>query len=242
MNAADTRAARPTSGERVRTVVAAAGSLTVVTDRCSSELAGVHTLDDRGRLLLRVPDDCALAAEVALAPRGIVAAVLKFTDIAPTAVRDRVRARVLLTGWLTPADGSSGESGVELRCDVAHAELETAEGAVTVGLDELTLGDADPLAAYEADMLTHLVDGHGDVVAHLAQLVDPRLLGGARRVLPLALDRYGVTLRLERSDAYDDVRLPFSAPLDTVLEAGDRVQELLIAASSCCERRGGCGG
>ncbi|MFF3457802.1 hypothetical protein ACFYXH_26465 [Streptomyces sp. NPDC002730] len=159
MSAVDVRTAQPTNGERVRTVVAAAGSLMVVTDRHSCELAGLHTLDDRGRLLLRVPDDCALAAEVALAPRGIVGAVLKFTDIAPTAVRDRVRARVTLTGWFAPVSGSPQEPGVELRLDFAHAELDTAGGTVTVGLDELTLACADPLAAYEADMLTHLVDG-----------------------------------------------------------------------------------
>ncbi|MET9513876.1 DUF2470 domain-containing protein [Streptomyces sp. NPDC002994] len=235
---ADACAARPTNGERVRTVVAAAGSLMVVTDRHSGELAGLHTLDDRGRLLLRVPDDGVLAAEVALAPRGIVAAVLKFTDIAPTAVRDRVRARVTLTGWFAPVDGNSQEPGVQLRLDFAHAELETAAGTVTVGLDELTLARADPLAVYEADMLTHLVDGHSDVVALLTRLVDPRLVQGVRRVLPVSLDRYGMTLRLEHANAHHDVRLSFPAPLSDAAEAGGRIQALLAAARACCRRHG----
>jgi hypothetical protein len=238
MSAVDVRTAQPTNGERVRTVVAAAGSLMVVTDRHSCELAGLHTLDDRGRLLLRVPDDCALAAEVALAPRGIVAAVLKFTDIAPTAVRDRVRARVTLTGWFVPVSGSPQEPGVELRLDFAHAELDTAGGTVTVGLDELTLACTDPLAAYEADMLTHLVDGHSDVVALLTRLVDPQLVQGVRRVLPVSLDRYGMTLRLEHANTHHDVRLPFPAPLSDAAEAGGQVRALLAAARFCPRRLG----
>ncbi|MBT2491932.1 DUF2470 domain-containing protein [Streptomyces sp. ISL-96] len=236
MDVTDACAGQPTNGERVRTVVAAAGSLMVVTDGHSCELAGLHTLDDRGRLLLRVPDDCALAAEAALAPRGILAAVLKFTDIAPTAVRDRVRARVTLTGWFAPVDGNSQEPGVQLRLDFAHAELETAGGTETVGLDELTLARPDPLAAYEADMLTHLVDGHSDVVALLTRLVDPRLVQGVRRVLPVSLDRYGMTLRLEHASAHHDVRLPFPAPLSDAAEAGGRIQALLAAAPACCRR------
>ncbi|MGW7051635.1 DUF2470 domain-containing protein [Streptomyces sp. NPDC054887] len=227
--------AQPTDGERVRSVVAAAGSLMVVTDRHSCEPAGLHTLDERGRLCLRVPDDCPLAAEVALAPRGIVAAVLKFTDIAPTAVRDRVRARVTLTGWLAPV-GRASEPGL-VRLDFAHAELTTAAGTVTVGLDELTLAGPDPLAAYEADMLTHLVDAHGDEVARLTRLVDPHLVQGVRRVVPVAVDRYGLTLRLEHADAHHDVRLPFSDPLHHAAEAGDRIRTLLAAARACPRRR-----
>ncbi|MFF8842029.1 DUF2470 domain-containing protein [Streptomyces sp. NPDC015127] len=231
MGAADICTARPTNGERVRSVVAAAGSLTVVTDRHACELAGLHSLDERGRLCLRVPDECALAAEVALAPRGIVAALLKFTDIAPTAVRERVRARVTLSGWLAPTGPVSGTPGTDVRLDFAHAELVTATGAVTVGLDELTLAEADPLAVHEADMLTHLVDVHSDEVALLTRLVDPRLMRGVLRVLPLSMDRYGITLRCERADAYHDVRLPFPTPLSDAAEAGDRVRTLLAAAT-----------
>ncbi|MFD5101220.1 DUF2470 domain-containing protein [Streptomyces albidochromogenes] len=238
MNVPDVCAAQPANGERVRTVVAAAGSLTVVTAGQSCELTGLHSLDDRGRLLLRVPDDGALAAEITLAPRGVVGAVLKFTDIAPAAVRDRVRARVTLTGWLAPAGGEAREPGVALRLDFAHAELETAAGTATVGLDELTLSSADPLAAYEADMLTHLVDGHSDVVALLTRLAEPRLVQGVRRVLPVSLDRYGLTLRLEHTHTHHDVRLPFTTPLSDAAQAGGRIQELLAAARACCRRHG----
>jgi hypothetical protein len=237
MDAADVCTVQPTNGERVRSVVAAAGSLMVVTDRHSCELAGLHALDERGRLCLRVPDDCALGAEVALAPRGIVAAILKFTDIAPTAVRDRVRARVTLSGWLAPVGRPSETPGVDVRLDFAHAELATAEGTVNVGLDELTLACADPLAVYEADMLTHLIDVHSDELALLTRLVDPRLVQGVLRVLPLAMDRYGVTLRLEHVGAHHDVRLPFSAPLSDAAQAGGRVRELLAAARACPRRR-----
>ncbi|WP_231626779.1 DUF2470 domain-containing protein [Streptomyces apocyni] len=213
--------------------MAAAESLLLVTDGRSYELAGLHALDGRGRLRLRVPDDCGLATEVALAPRGIVAALLKFTDIAPTAVRDRVRARVTLSGWLTPVGRPADAPVVDMRLDFAHAELAAGPEAITVGLDELTLASSDPLAVHEADMLTHLIDVHSDELALLARLVDARLLRGAPRVLPLAVDRYGITLRLEHTHTHHDVRLPFPTPLHHAAEAGDRVQTLLAAARAC---------
>jgi hypothetical protein len=85
-------------------------------------------------------------------------------------------------------------------------------------------------------MLTHLVDVHSDEVARLTRLVDTRLVQGVRRVLPLAMDRYGITLRLEHAHAHHDVRLPFPTPLTHVAEAGDRVRTLLAAARACPRR------
>ncbi|MER6998601.1 DUF2470 domain-containing protein [Streptomyces sp. NPDC000410] len=239
----DDRTAEPTNAERIRTVLAAADSLTVVTDTHTSDLVGggLHAVDADGRLVLRVPADCRLAAEVALAPRGSLSSLLKFTDVAPVAVRDRVRARVTLAGWLTrsgrESEGIVDPDTVELRLDPAHAELETAAGTVTVGLDELALARPDVLAGYEAGMLTHLVDGHRDVLALLARLVDQRLLFGVTRVWPLALDRHGLTLRLEHAVSHSDVRLPFPATVGDPAQVGDHVQALLAAARGCRRRR-----
>jgi hypothetical protein len=61
---------------------------------------------------------------------------------------------------------------------------------------ELAAAEPDPLAATEAELLTHLAGAHGDAVGLLAQLVDRRFLLGVTRVDPLRLDRYGVVLRL----------------------------------------------
>ncbi|WP_336323571.1 DUF2470 domain-containing protein [Streptomyces lavendofoliae] len=270
----DARPSGPSGAERVRSVLTAAPSLTVTTDGYRCDLVGAHALDGRGRLTLRLPGDCHLAAAVACAPRGDLAAMLQFTDVAPTAVRDRVRARVTLSGWLTDAGaddavggggavgvpgtrgmrgarggrvaqgaggvgGAAGDAGdhVELRLDAVRATLDTGAGPEGVGLDELVLAGADPLAGHEAALLMHLTDHHPDAVARLARLVEPRHLHGVRRVVPVALDRYGITLRLERARAHDDVRLPFAVPLRDAAEFGDRVQTLLAAARACPRRR-----
>ncbi|GAA2488053.1 DUF2470 domain-containing protein [Streptomyces gobitricini] len=234
----DARPPEPSSAERVRSVLSAARSLTVTTDGYRCDLVGAHTLDERGRLTLRLSADCHLAAAVACAPRGDLAAMLQFTDVAPTAVRDRVRARVTLSGWLTRGGADTGAGdGVALRLDTVRATLDTGEGAEGVGLDELVLAGADPLAGHEAALLLHLTDEHPDAVARLARLVEPRQLHGVRRVVPVGLDRYGITLRLEHARAHDDVRLPFAVPLREAAEFGDRVRTLLAAAHTCPRRR-----
>lgn len=230
---------RASAAERVRTVLAAAESFTAVTDTHTCDLVGggLHSVGDDGRLLLRLPSDCRLAGEVALAPRGTLPVVLKFTDVAPVAVRDRVRSRVTIAGWLAQAAPECEESGTtSFRMVTAHVALETPAGPVTVGLDELALARPDVLAHHEAAVLTHLVDDHADVVALLTRLVDPRLLQGVVRVWPLAMDRRGVTLRLEHAHSHQDVSLPFPAPVGDAEQAGDRVRELLAAARAC--RRG----
>ncbi|MEV3989892.1 DUF2470 domain-containing protein [Streptomyces sp. NPDC049837] len=239
----DARTPEPTDAERVRSVLSAARSLTVITHGYRCDLAGVHRLDERGRLTLRLPADGHLAAAVAGAPGGDLAAMLQFTDVAPTAVRDRVRARVTLSGWLTrarrgaEARAEAGRGGVALRLDPVRVTLHTGDDVVFVGLDELVLAAPDPLAGHEAALLLHLTDDHPDAVARLARLVEPRHLHGVRRVVPLALDRYGVTLRLEHARAHHDVRLPFTPALREAAEFGDRVQALLAAAHACPRRR-----
>ncbi|SDM05829.1 DUF2470 domain-containing protein [Streptomyces wuyuanensis] len=239
MTAEDCAGEQASAAERVRTVLAAAESFTAVTDAHTCDLVGggLHSVGDDGRLLLRLPSDCRLAGEVALAPRGTLPVVLKFTDVAPVAVRERVRSRVTIAGWLAQAAPECEESGTaSFRTVTAHVALETPAGPVTVGLDELALARPDVLAHHEAAMLTHLVDDHAEMVALLTRLVDPRLLQGVVRVWPLAMDRRGVTLRLERAHSHRDVSLPFPAPVRDPGQAGDRVRELLAAARAC--RRG----
>ncbi|MGW7465283.1 DUF2470 domain-containing protein [Streptomyces xantholiticus] len=236
-NAAALCAAQPTGAEQVRSVLAAAESLTVTTNGHRCDLAGLHSLDTRGRLTLELSADSHLAVAVACAPRGNVAAMVEFTDVAPTAVRDRVRARVVLSGWLTPVGPEPEGTTVELRLYLVRATLETEEGIVVVGLDELVLAEADPLAGHEAGLLLHLTDAHPDSVAQLARLVDLRHLHGVLRVWPLRLDRYGITLRLEYARGHRDIRVPFSAPVHAAAEVGDRIQTLLAAAHACPRRR-----
>ncbi|MEV0374396.1 DUF2470 domain-containing protein [Streptomyces sp. NPDC050636] len=226
-----------TAAERIRSVLARAESLTVTTNGHRLDLVSLHTVDDKGQLRLRLPDHSPLRPPAAGAPSATPAALVEFTDIAPTVVRERVRARVALSGWLTPTDpGGDADGGVLHRLDIARATLETATDIVAVRLDELALAAADPLAIEEAAMLTHMADDHPDMVALLTRLADPRLLQGAVRVQPFALDRYGITLRCEYTQSHCDFRFVFSTPVRGAAQAGEQIRVLLAAAQSCPRR------
>ncbi|MEO3849273.1 DUF2470 domain-containing protein [Streptomyces sp. B8F3] len=242
--------AAPTPAERVRTILATAGSLTLETDGFRCDLVGLHTAapGPGGPLLrLRPPADSALAARVVCAPTGDLPVRLHLTDIAPVEVRDRVRARVMLTGWLAPERAQPEADRLVLGFDPAEALVVTAgagtedPGAAVVDLDELAAAAPDPLAVQESAMLLHLADSHRNAVDALTRLLSPSALHGVVRVHPLALDRHGLTLRLEHPRIHHDTRLPYATPLTDPAEAGPAIQTLLYAASHCPRgwRRGG---
>jgi|SRR3569833_345879 uncharacterized protein DUF2470 len=237
MSATDHTAApstEPTPAEMVRSVLAASRSLTLTTHGHRVDLVGLHSLETPGRLLLTVPADSHVSAEVAWAPGGDLAASLEFTDVAPVSVPDRIRARVVLGGWLSfDRRGASAEA---LCFETASAELEHAGHAFDLEIDELAEAEPDPLAATEAELLTHLAGAHSDAVELLAQLVDHRLLLGVTRVDPLRLDRYGIVLRLSRPGRHHDVRLPFPAPLRNPAHGVLELRALLAQARSCPRR------
>ncbi|WP_329013384.1 DUF2470 domain-containing protein [Streptomyces sp. NBC_00690] len=221
--------AQPTSAERIRSILTAADSMTVVTDEGRTEVSRLNGSGVAEHIHLHPALSRQWEGDTDSTSDGPVRASLEFTDIAPTPVRDRVRARVLLAGWMLDSAEHSAPNGS--RCmEFAHAVLERDGERVTVNLDELMEADTDPLATCEASMLTHLLDDHGDVVELLLRLVKPRLTLGARRALPVAIDRYGITLRLEYADTYADARLPFPAPVKEVDQAGVRIHSLLNMA------------
>jgi hypothetical protein len=229
----------PSAAELVRSVLAAARSLTLTTEAHRIELVGLHSLEAPGRLLLNVPAETHLAGELAAAPCGDVTATVELTDVAPVAVPDRVRSRVMLGGWLAPAgDGAADQNGMTpLTFESATAELEHAGRWTDVDPDELARAEPDPLAETEAEILTHLAGAHGDAVELLAQLVEPRLLTGVTRVDPLRLDRYGIVLRLQRAAGTHDVRLAFPAPLRNPAHGVVQLRTLLARARTCPRRR-----
>ncbi|MDD9379471.1 DUF2470 domain-containing protein [Streptomyces sp. ZAF1911] len=227
----------PTDAERVRSVLAAAHSMTVVTDGQRTEIRHLDGTDPLGRLHLH-PAEPGGGAEHRPAIR------LEFTDVAPTPVRDRVRARVTLVGrLLTPFAAHADEGSGSTCMEFVRAVLETADGARSyVGLDELDAAHVDPLAPYEAGMLTHLLDDHAELVTLLLRLVRPRPAAdpgagsAVLRALPLAMDRYGITLRLEERRGHHDVRIPFPSPLDDVEQSGAQIQALFSAARRSSHR------
>src|SRR3954468_17984590 len=98
--------------ERVRSVLVAAASLTLVAGGHRTYLVDRHTVEPDGRLTLDLPDRTA-------APGG-VPVVLELTDIAPIAMRNRVRAQVTVHARLMPA-------GLAARAHPTGAQL--TEGA-----------------------------------------------------------------------------------------------------------------
>ncbi|WP_435798476.1 DUF2470 domain-containing protein [Streptomyces decoyicus] len=153
---------------------------------------------------------------------------LELTDIAPTPVRDRVRARVKVTGVLAaPYDAEAAKSTC---MEFGQAVLEDAQGRTYVTLHALEATELDPISTSEAGMLTHLVDDHSEVVPLLLRLVRPHPDNGMLRALPVAMDRYGVTLRLEYPHTHHDVRLPFKTPVTDIDQAGPQIHALLTTA------------
>lgn len=220
---------RPTSAERVVTLLAAADSLTVTTGEHRYSLAGLHSLDAIGRLLLWAPARSCLVTQILAV--GDVEARIEITDVAAVAARDRVRARVTAHGWLSldHADPCLGTQEVVL--EIERATLTESCLAATVRPADLAAADVDPLAVREADLLLHLADAHAGAVDLLTRLVDPAVLQAATRVLPLAIDRYGIVLRVERRRGHRDVRLPFGARAATAAEAQRAFAALLATAA-----------
>ncbi len=222
--------------QRLHSIIAAASSLALRTPGSRAHLIGRHALDGNGRIRIDLPADSELAGEVTR-QRELVA-IIEVTDLAPTPVRDRVRAHASLSGWLTPAavhQNGNGEPELSTVLDLAAAEL-TVDGTVSsVEPDEFAAAEPDPLATEEAELLCHLDHHHPRTVAQLTRLVDPRHRYGVRRVLPVRLDQHGLVLRLERARNHRDVRLDFTPALRNPDELGARIAVLLDAAA--CHRR-----
>ncbi|MFI9245344.1 DUF2470 domain-containing protein [Streptomyces sp. NPDC053086] len=222
--------AAPGAAERARSVLAATWSCAVTADGVREEYAGAHTVTEDAAVRLAVPDDSGLLAAALCAPRQEPSALLEFADVAPVPVRSRIRARLWLSGWFAPSEG-----GLLLR--PTRVVLRQATGPVVVDLDEFTAARPDPLAGAEARLLTHLADAHPDAVERLTRLVRPESLHAATRVVPLAVDRHGLTLRIERTRAHGDVRLPFHSPADDVGQLTERMHALLAqAGAAACPR------
>ncbi len=222
----------PTAAARARSVLATAWSCAVTTEIGKDELVGAHSVTEDGRLRLCPPEDSALAAALICAPRGAPATLVEFADVAPVPVRDRVRARL----WLS---GSLAYDGDHLVLEPTRAVLQDANGERHgIEPDELALTVPDPLAEAESRLLTHLADAHPDAVEQLTRLISPDSLQGVVRVRPLALDRHGICLRLERVRGQADVRLAFHQAVEDVSQVTDCMHALLTRARLSASRRG----
>ncbi|MFF8597961.1 DUF2470 domain-containing protein [Streptomyces sp. NPDC015232] len=222
-------ASGPSPAERLRSIIAAAHSMTVVTDGHFEEVHGLDGDDPLGRIHLHAPGE----AHEHATPR--IPIRLELTDVAPVPVRERVRARVTLSGLV--AAPYRADSGASTCMELGQAVLQDARGRWYVTLDQLQEAAVDPLAVGEAPMLHHLVADHPELVPLLLRLVEPAAKQGLVRALPLGVDRYGITLRLERRTGHQDVRLPFPTPMTEADQAGLQIHALLTAARRSSHHR-----
>ncbi|MBO1330552.1 DUF2470 domain-containing protein [Streptomyces sp. VRA16 Mangrove soil] len=223
-------AAVPTAAARARSVLAAAWTCGVTTDVGQDDLVAAHRVAaEDGTVRITAPAESVLAAAVLCAPHGRPTTLLEFADVAPVPVRDRVRARVWLSGELVP-------DGEELVLRTERAVLQTRTERIGIDLDELAATDPDPLTLAEPRLLTHLADSHPEAVEQLTRLVTPDSLHRVVRVQPLAVDRHGLTLRLERARGQADVRIPFHSPADDLASLTERMHCLLASAQSVSRR------
>jgi len=228
---------RPNWAERARTVLAAAASASVLWDGGRVDLLGCHHDDPLGDVILTLESTSTLVRAAREAAGGDLAVTIELTELCAVSARERVRARVSLTGWMSELPDPEGfDQSARLRIRVATVSVAEAE-MIPVPLLDYRGSEPDPLYSGAAEQLQHLAAHHPDAISTLSRLCDREALVGVTRVLPIALDRYGIVLRVERVRDHRDVRLPFARRIDTGIEAATEMRALLAQGA----RRRACG-
>lgn len=206
----------PPAAEAARSTVLTSSTCVLWTDNLDScTEIGVWVGDAVGDLLLALAPDDPLIRQVGAA--GVLPLRVELLDAAPAVMRDRIRSRLLLTGWATVvadpggawAAASHGEVAPE-DCGVLHIEvIEVRLDDEDVDPDAYRDAEPDPLASCEIDLLLHLVSGHAADLTRLSALLPCDLRLMAHRVVPLRLHRRALVLRAECGEDDVDVVLPF---------------------------------
>ncbi|MEU9133665.1 DUF2470 domain-containing protein [Kitasatospora sp. NPDC048540] len=218
------RRTAPTAAERARTILQFASSVVadvpgidLVNRPGIPPLVSCAALPD-GALAVLVESPSPLHRVVALSREEEVPAELEAVDVAPVAVPQRIRARAHAHGRLTllPAGGPDrieqlfphrGPAGhALLRLELDHLAVEDLWGAdCCIDLGAFAVAAPDPIAGDEACLLQHLAAAHPDQLALLgaralarrtARHAWPGPVGALREVAPVALDRFGLRVRL----------------------------------------------
>ncbi|MBL1073312.1 DUF2470 domain-containing protein [Nocardia sp. 2] len=237
--------AAPTTAERVHSACTHAEQAMLALPGLDPIPTSVHRLRQCGDAVIAVPMTSTAAMLISGTGSTGSPAVLELTDHAPVQLREPVRALVWLRGWVHSVPAQSqralatavaedhpapelldvGHTSILMRLVIDSAVVADSTGADSVGREQLRQAQADPFCGMEAAWLQHLQADHADIVDRLARNLPGHLRRGAL-VHPLAIDRYGITLRVEASDRDHDVRLSFNSPADDV-EALSRAVRLL---------------
>lgn len=159
-----------------------------------------HHVDTGGRVVLAVGGGSPLAT-VAAREIGPVAVLVRAARVHSARCPDRVRSRVELLGRMTPeVDGD----GLTLTVEPTHVSLDE----MVVSVRRYRRAVPDPLAGIEADDLTRLV-GRPEDLLRLCTLLGATATAGAKTVVPVGLDRYGLTLQVTGASGTAEHRLAF---------------------------------
>jgi hypothetical protein len=231
---------QPSAAERARTLIEGNSSVIL-------RIPGLHpepaeplvplrlSVGPAGDLFLLFPRDSPAVRAVRHAADDEAEAVLEITDVAPVAVRHRIRGKAWVAGWLTAVPGAAFEADAELlRLETGEISLDDLWGTDTVEPDEFAEAAADPLTEFETELLQHLAASHEAEVGLLCGLVgspiaacSPRSAIGA---VPVALDRFGLRVRFTGEQGVFDARFEFPRPVAD-LEGARRAMRALFAAA-----------
>ena len=228
------------AAERARTVATRPIASVQALGLGTSRLLAAATLDD-GRVLVVVPRSGGLATAVREAPDGDLAAKITVTSRSTRPLRNPLRARLELAGWLVPVPAEDeadlvlafaavrpddvlldvGLTATLLRLDVAEVLLHEGGGCTEIAPEDYAAARPDPLGAAEDD----LVGEHAGLLAELCARV--QAWAGDDAVHLLGLDRHGVLFRVEPRTGCYDLRTPFPAPLTSTGELSGAIRTLL---------------
>ncbi|MFJ8042373.1 DUF2470 domain-containing protein [Kitasatospora sp. NPDC096147] len=210
-----------------------------------------------GSLAVLVEQDTPLCRIVSVS-RGSrtegLAAVLEAVDVAPVAMPHRIRGRATVHGQLDVLTAAAPEvldglfpqrpTGVGyalLRLTPDHLSVEDLWGSeCCVPLTDLGPAAPDPLAADEAAMLQHLAAAHPDHLARLGSLALDQPTGPAGwqdhphglEVRPVALDRFGLRVRMIDGERILDARFEFHRPVTSADQLPEAMHRLFRPADS----------
>ncbi|MDG4830726.1 DUF2470 domain-containing protein [Solwaraspora sp. WMMD1047] len=212
-----------TAAVEVRSALVTCTSLRLGVADTATDLIDAHAVLPDGTVVLAI-DAMSPLGGLLVAARGADGAVrLDLTHLVPVPVRARVRARVQVTGGVRRFDPAMLDS-----CDddaimallalppvalwaVEPADVRVERDAVVTEIPVAAYHAArpDPVAAVEAAQLARLLRHDRHVGDRFAALVDPDLTATGARLVPVAVDAGGLTLRAETAHRHHDIRVPF---------------------------------
>lgn len=238
------------AAERARTLAATQSDVTLVRPGAPPIVPTAHQLDQTGSPLLLLPN----AAEAADGP-----AVLEYVDVGPVAVLPRLRGRAWLAGWLEPvtaaeragaaltlaehspalAVAAADHATCLLRLRISEVAVASDGGTTLVEPAAYHAAREDPLARIEAELVGHLDRAHRAELAVICQRIGGRAGALADTVRPIALDRFGLRLRLGgQQTGRFDLRLEFPEPVHSPADLRAAFRHLLDGVAHRCLERG----